>query len=147
MVSCNKRVQDSNLSAGFATDHKLCSDHKPSFNQNEVSRKICIFRCKTHLSIQGKNSNSCKKLSRNQNNFSSCQQVRRVQQYLEQTPPSAQFSRVLCSRYTIASNVPVTYFYPQIINFFWWGKESTKLYSKKSPICIQLDLRKHKKCG
>lgn len=38
-------------------------------SQNEFWCKICIFRCKNHLSIQGKNSNSCKKLSRNQNTF------------------------------------------------------------------------------
>lgn len=101
-------------------------------SQNEMSRKICIFRCKNHLSIQGKNSNSCKKLSRNQNNFSSCQQVRRVQQYLEQTPPSARFSRVLCSRYTIASNVPVAYFYPQIINFFLGGKNQPNYIQRKA---------------
>lgn len=74
----------------------------------EIARKICIFRCKTHLSVQGKNSNSCKKLPRKQNNCRSRQQVRRVRQCLEQTLPSAAFSRVLCGRYTTASSVPVT---------------------------------------
>lgn len=38
---------------------KLGSGHKPIFDhQIELSRKICMFRCKNHLSIQGKNSNS-----------------------------------------------------------------------------------------
>lgn len=137
MVSCNKSPRQQLVSWFCNRSNKLCSDHEPSFNHKMKCRvRFAYLDAKKHLSVQGKNSNSCKKPSRNQNNFSSCQQVRGVQQYLEQTSPSARFSRVLCSQYTIASSVPVTYFYPQIISFFFGGEESNKLYSKKSPICI-----------
>lgn len=43
--------------------------------------------------------------------------VRRILQYLEPRPPSACFSGVLCSRYTIASNIPLT-FPPKLETFF-----------------------------
>lgn len=62
------RVQHSNLLAGFATGQTNCSDRKPIFNRKMNSCVRSAYSgAKIHLCIQGKDSNSCKKLSRNQN--------------------------------------------------------------------------------
>lgn len=117
---------------------KLCSDHKPSFYHKMKYHIVFAYldankqnRTK-HLSIQGKISNSCKNSSRNQNNFSSCQQARRVQQYLQQMPSSACLSRIL-SLFPIL-DTPL----PQMLLSFilapgykhFFREESTKLYSR-----------------
>lgn len=137
MVPCNKRVQDSNLLAGFATDQTNCSDHKPSFNHKMNSCVRSAYSdAKTHLSIQGKNSNSCKKLSRNQNTFQFTSASQKSPTMSGANASIRSFLQSSLESIHHCLNVPITYFIPRFINsFFGGGKESTKLYSKKKPIC------------
>lgn len=113
---------------------KLGSGHKPVFDQQiELSRKICMFRCKNHLSIQGKNSNST--------NFPENETiVVHVSELGESGNIWSQRFRVLLSAELPVPTrhcprVPVT-FTPRLYTSFLGGEESTKLSSKKSPICI-----------
>lgn len=86
-----------------------------------------------NLSIQGKNSNSCKELPRNQNDFSSCQ-------HQKSPAPSGATASIRLQSPVLSTHhhlhVPATYLCPQIINRVFWGDKNQPNYEKESPICI-----------
>lgn len=138
MVSCNKRVQHSNWLAGFATDQTNSSDHKPSFNRKTNSGvRFAYSDAKTTCPFRARTQTPARNFPETKTLFSSCQQVRRVQQCLGQTPSSTHSSRVLCSRYTIASMFLSLTFIPRFINSFFGGRERiNQTIFKEKAYCI-----------
>lgn len=63
-ATCQLGVQQPNQA--LSTSQTKCQSH------SETSCDVCMFRCKT-CPFRARTQNSCKKLSRNQNEFSSCQ--------------------------------------------------------------------------
>lgn len=118
MVSCHQRVQDSNLSAGFAAAQPtsvLVTNQVSVTHCNTMN--ICMFRCKT-CPFRARTQNSCKKLPRNQNDFSSCQHQKSSAQSGATASIRLQ-SPVLSTHHGL--HVPATYLCPQIINGVFWG--------------------------
>lgn len=114
VVSCHQRVQDRKLSAGLAAAQPT-SVHVT--NQVWVTHQNIVGHLQ-NLSIQGKNSNSCKKLPRNQNDFSSHQH--------QKSPAQCGATASICLQSPVLSthhhlHVPATYLCPQMINGVFLG--------------------------
>lgn len=120
-ATCQLGVQQPNQA--LSTSQTKCQSH------SETSCDVCMFRCKT-CPFRARTQNSCKKLSRNQNEFSSCQRQKSPAQSGAAASIRLQ-SPLLSTHHRL--HVPATYLCPQIIHGgFWGGKNQPKSMQRKA---------------
>lgn len=120
-ATCQLGVQQPNQALSMS--QTKCQSH------SKTSCDICMFRCKT-CPFRARTQNSCKKLSRNQNYFSSCQRQKSPAQSGATASIHLQ-SPLLSTHHCL--RVPATYLCPQIINGGFWGVRINQNLCKEKP--------------